>query len=372
MTDPNAENPEQDPALAGVQKYLKDPAVQTIMAIRQGQMRQAQEAEARRLAEAEKHRAEGMAQIEQFVKSIPEKDRQAPAIVHDIQAFTQRLERDAALKAIDPNSKSAQFERERIKDMYGEPKDFVDTDIFKKSEETAQSTKPRYESAFRLGKSVDEMQRLLDTEGKEAATQYGRTSLMKELNSLWGSDAVGLSEAIFRYNQVIPTQLQAQINGRPMLEAKNILAKWLSNPKNRDEAVGNLSSLFSNMFVGDPKGMINVARSMQDVSAMAHNENVRLLAERTSPFHLKRLGVNYLESVNERDKRLANEAAMAGAGGTQMAGSQYSAQAPIQTNTGTSARTQSMDPRAELARKALNDPNATEQHKAAARRILGQ
>jgi len=362
----------QDPAEADVQRYLNDPTIQTIMAIRQGQMRQAQEAEARRLKEAEKYRTEGLTQIQQFVNSIPEQDRKAPAIIHDIQAFTKRLERDAELKAIDPSAKNAEFERQRIKDMYGDPKDFIDTDAFKQAEQTAYSTKPKYEAAFRLGKSVSEMERLLIEKGEDAATQYGRTSLMKELNSLWGADAVGLSEAVLRYNQLIPAQLQAQIQNRSPFEISNIVTKFLSDPRNKADTISSLANGISNMFTGDPRGMIDVARSMQDVSAKGHNENVRLLSERTSPYHIKRLGVQELESLNERDKRLANAAAMSAAGGTQMSGGQYTGQAPIQTNSGTFSRTQSMDPRAELARKALNDPNASEQHKAAARRYLGQ
>jgi hypothetical protein len=361
----------QDPAEADVQRYLNDPTIQTIMAIRQGQMRQAQEAEARRLKEAEKYRTEGLTQIQEFVNSIPEQDRKAPAIIHDIQAFTKRLERDAELKAIDPNSKSAEFERQRIKDMYGDPKDFIDTDAFKQAEQTAQSTKTRFESAFRLGKSIDEMQRILEEKGEEAANQYGRTSLMKELNSLWGSDAVGLSEAVLRYNQLIPIQLQNQISGKSMFEVANIITKFMSDPRNKADTINSLASGLSNMFIGDPRGMMDVARSMQDVSAKGHNENVRLLSERTSPYHIKRLGVQELESVNERDKRLAKEAAMAAAGGTQMSGGQYSGPTQIQTTSGT-YRAPGNDPRVEIARKALNDPNASEQHKAAARKILGQ
>lgn len=362
----------QDPAMLDIEKYMNDPAIRTIMAVRQGQLRQSQEAEARRLAEAERHRTEGMNQLQEFVKSVAEKDRQAPAILHDINAFTTRLERDAALKAIDPSSKSADFERQRIKDMYGDPKDFIDTDAFKQAEQTAQSTKPKFESAFRLGKSIDEMDRLLTEKGEDAATQYGRTSLMKELNSLWGADAVGLSEAVLRYNQLIPIQLQNQINGKSMFDISNIVSKWMSNPKNRDETINSLSAGITNMFSGDPRGLMNVARSMQDVSAKGHNENVRLLGERTSPYHLKRLGVSVIESNNERDKRLANEAAMAAAGGMQMSGSQYSGQAPIQTNSGTFSAPQTTDPRVELAKKALNDPNASPAHKEKARKILGQ
>jgi hypothetical protein len=361
----------QNPAEADVQRYLNDPTIQAIMGIRQGQMRMAQEAEARRMSDADKYRTEGMAQIQEFVKSVAEKDRQAPAILHDINAFTTRLERDAALKAIDPNSKSAEFERQRIKDMYGDPKDFIDTDAFKQAEQTAQSTKPKFESAFRLGKSIDEMDRLLVEKGEDAAIQYGRTSLMKELNSLWGSDAVGLSEAVLRYNQLIPIQLQNQINGRSMFDISNIVSKWMSNPKNRDETINSLSAGIANMFSGDPRGLMDVARSMQDVSAKGHNENVRLLGERTSPYHLKRLGVSVLESNNERDKRLANAAAMSAAGGTQMSGGQYTGQAPIQTNSGTFSAPKD-ELKLELARKALNDPNATEKQKAGARKYLGQ
>jgi hypothetical protein len=362
----------QDPVEADVQRYLNDPTIKAIMGVRQGQMRMAQEAEARRLKEAEKYRTEGAAQLQEFVNSIAEKDRKAPAIVHDIQAFTRRLERDAELKAIDPNAKNAEFERQRIKDMYGDPKDFIDTDAFKQAEQTAQSTKPKYESAFRLGKSIDEMQYLLDNKGEDAAIQYGRTSLMKELNSLWGADAVGLSEAVLRYNQLIPAQLQAQIQNRSPFEVANIVTKFLSDPRNKADTISSLANGITNMFTGDPRGMIDVARSMQDVSAKGHNENIRLLAERTSPYHLKRLGVQELVSVNERDKRLADAAAISAANGAQMSGGQYSGQAPIQTNSGTFSRTQSMDPRIEIARKALSDPNASEAHKAAARKILGQ
>ena len=362
----------QVPVELDVQKYLNDPAIQAMIGIKQGQLRQASEAEARRLAEAEKYRTDGVAQLQEFVNSVAEKDRKAPAIVHDIQAFTKRLERDAELKAIDPNSKSAEFERQRIKDMYGDPKDFIDTDAFKQAEQTAQSTKPKFESAFRLGKSIDEMDSILKEKGEEAATQYGRTSLMKELNSLWGSDAVGLSEAVLRYNQLIPIQLQNQISGKHMFEVQNIISKFMSDPKNKADTISSLANGFSNMFVGDPRGMMDVARSMQDVSAKGHNENVRLLSERTSPYHIKRLGVQELESVNERDKRLANAAAMAAAGGMQMSGSQYSGQAPIQTNSGTFSAPQAADPRVELAKRALNDPNASPAHKEKARKILGQ
>jgi hypothetical protein len=279
-----------------------DPAVKMLLSLKRKQQQDVEKLALDQASKLEAYRQENLKALEEQLSAIPEENRGYPAVMHDADVFRKRIERDTELLSIDPAAKGADVMRSIINDRYGPLKDFIDTDQYKQAEEYAKSMKKTYDSTFRLGKSVEEMQRIFDTEGPEKAAAYGRTSVMKELNSLWGSDAVGLSEAVLRYNQLIPVQLQSQISGRPMLEARQIIAKYLTDPRNREETAASLIDGLSNVFSSDPKGMMDVARSMQDVSAQGHNQDIKLLTDRTSPYHLKRLGVERIQSLAESDR----------------------------------------------------------------------
>lgn len=321
--------------------FNNDPGIQMILEAKRRNKEDANKAAQDRADAIEAFREQGYAEFDKQFANIPEANRKYPAVMHDADVFRKRIERDAELLSIDTRAKGADTERGIVNDRYGDLKDFINTDEYKQAEQYASNMKRTYDSAFRLGESITEMQRIFEVDGAEKAAAYGRTSLMKELNSLWGSDAVGLSEAVLRYGQLIPVQLQAQISGRPMLEARQIISKFLSDPRNREETAGSLISGLTNAFTSDPQGMMDVARSMQDVSAKGYNQDVKLLTDRTSPYHLKRLGVAALESLNERERMRANAQAMSQAGQTQFAPNQQpAAQQPStqQISVGSSGR----------------------------------
>jgi len=306
------------------QRLMNDPGILMMQEARRKFTEEEKAARAQQQKELEAERQRQYSILEQQLSKIPQENLKYPAVQHDVDVFRRRIDRDLEYRMIDPSSKGADTQRTIIKDRYGDLKDFIDTDQYKDAEKAAFAMKNTFERSNRLGKSITEMQRILDNDGDQAAAQYGRTSLMKELNSLWGSDVVGTTEAILKYSDVIPTQLRAQMSRMSPFDASLMLSNILMDKKNpmREGLLKGLSDKIAGIYDEDPVGFIATAKSMQDVSARTHNDNVRMLQERTSPYHLKRLGVEPLVSLFDQEKQSQNAAAMSGAGVIQTAPSQ--------------------------------------------------
>lgn len=186
-------------------------------------------------------------------------------------------------------------------------------------------------SAKLLGNQLKTFDNFISAGDTEAARQYAVSSITKTLQSLTGQDAEQMSEFLRR--------------NAALLSVPEILRQTNSNSWTKDSIgilLDRLQKGDAELIAANPERWAQFAKSAVNDYAKTYNEAIQGdIIDKTSPDFARRIpGSDFMQTFD-----------MSRYGST-----------PIQ---------QSND-RISLAQKALNDPNASAAHKAAARKILGK
>jgi hypothetical protein len=186
-------------------------------------------------------------------------------------------------------------------------------------------------SAKVLGNQLKTFDRFMEAGDSEGARQYAVQSITRVLASLTGQDAEQMSEFLRR--------------SQALLSVPEILAQTNSNSWTKD-SIGILLSRLqkgdAELIAANPERWAQFAKAAVNDYATTYNEAIQNdIINKTSPDFAKRIpGSDFMKTFD------------------------------IPNNTAAPAQ-QSKDKIA-LAQRALNDPNASAAHKAAARKILGK
>jgi len=186
-------------------------------------------------------------------------------------------------------------------------------------------------SAKVLGNQLKTFDKFMEAGDSEGARQYAVQSITRVLASLTGQDAEQMSEFLRR--------------SQALLSVPEILAQTNSNSWTKD-SIGILLSRLqkgdTELISANPERWAQFAKAAVNDYATTYNEAIQNeIIDKTSPAFAKRIpGADFMPTFN------------------------------IPMNA--AAPTQQLNDKISLAQKALNDPNASAAHKAAARKILGK
>lgn len=294
--------PEKDAALIqGLQEY------------RQGQMSALRQQREAQVVESYKAKNAALKAVQDQYNQIPDeiKQKDFPAIKHDMNAAANRIEFNHQMGLIDPNDPSKEFKLSILKEQFPEKDrvNFIDTPQYKSAEADWTRNRERYDITNALGDQLIQMRSLLNEgtpEAKRKATDVAKEGIMKTVNSLQGKDAVSLGEQLTRYLPLLSIPDVAAQTGKGMFDLNLWVQKLKQAQGERDEKrqeslMSQMNDLMGKAFETYPEQFYDTTAKLYNSAADTSNNNAKRAENMTSPYHRQLMQANYIKSMAEKE-----------------------------------------------------------------------